>query len=413
MTDNDSLIFFTYHFPVPERAGSFRPWVEAGILSNMGYDVTVITSGVDYITGQSEIQKGSSDVEWKQGMKIVRVKTVSDYRSSKWRRFLNYLIYAIRAFFAACREKKPARIFVGSTSYFITVSVYLYRALKARGVPYIIDERDLFVESAISLGVMKRRMLASLMLAWDRFFRSRAETIFAISDTMKKELVEMKVPPEKIEVVPSIDITLMRDDMEKDYSFPVKFFEERRSFIIAYTGSFGMANDVITILKAAQLVDKENPDIGFVLVGGGDKFDSYMEYIEKFGLHNTRIYPPIGREVVRNFLQHASVCVHALRAQKVWNMALSSKIFDYLLFRKPVLFCGEGEIKDMIENIGAGKCVPPEDPRALADAVKELYEAKDHLGDMGKRGYEFVVKNYPAEKITGAFRRRFQYGASK
>jgi len=407
MNSKKLVLFFTYHFPYPEKPGSFRPWVEANILRDIGYDVTVITSGVDYITGKSEIGRRLFRVEHRDGIKIVKVRSLAHYRNFPLTRIINYLVYSIMAFFAGLFERKPDKIFIGTTSYFITFFSYLYKILKARDVKIIVDERDLFLEASVSLGVLKKGIIYSLLSRWNNLFRKNAESIFTVSEGMGKALVEKGVPSSKIEVIPNIDVELMAKDIERYYSQPVHFFDGKRDFIVIYAGSFGMANDVATILKAAELLDNTHSNIGFVLVGGGERLNFYKDYIKRKKIQNTIIFPALARNKVRNFLYHADVCIHALKKDRFWNMALSSKIFDYLLFKKPVIFCGGGEIKNIIEKADAGLCVEPQNAGALADAILKLYSQRDRLSEMGERGHLFVKNRYPIEGIYNSFKTRF------
>ena len=97
------ILYITYHLPMDEEPGAFRPWVEARLLRDSGYQVTVITSAVQYMT-EKLIGPGSSWCrhEVRDGIRILRVWTISDYRRSFFRRLLNYSIFALLAALAAC-----------------------------------------------------------------------------------------------------------------------------------------------------------------------------------------------------------------------------------------------------------------------------------------------------------------------
>ena len=46
------FLFLTYHLRLPDEPGDFRPWMEARLIEEAEIEVTVITSGVQYMTGQ-------------------------------------------------------------------------------------------------------------------------------------------------------------------------------------------------------------------------------------------------------------------------------------------------------------------------------------------------------------------------
>lgn len=410
MSPQKRALFFTYHFPHPDKTGSFRPWVEATIMKKLGLDVTVITSGVDYITGENDIGQSLFKKELIDGISVIKVRTLSRYRDRRFKRLINYLLYAVMSFFAALAERRPDVVFIGTTSYFVTFTFYIYRLLKARHVKFIVDERDLFVESSITLGAARRGVASKMFMMWSNFFRKRADSVFTVSESMKKALVDRGLDESKIEMVPSVDIELMKNGCARNNVAP-NFFKERKEYLVMYTGSFGMANDVMNILRAAERIKESNKNIGFVLVGGGEKQDFYKNYVMERRIDNTVILPPQTRNRVRMILTEADICVHALKKDKFWNMALSSKIFDYLLCKKPVIFCGGGEIKNIIETSGAGLSVEAENPQALASKIEELCCDKSRLAQMGQKGYDFVNMKYSQESIYNSFRKRLSSAA--
>ena len=96
------ILYITYHLPTDDEPGAFRPWVEARLLRESGYEVTVITSAVHYMTGKF-IGSGSGwcREEMREGIRILRVWTIPDHRGSIVRRILNYSIFAVLAALAA------------------------------------------------------------------------------------------------------------------------------------------------------------------------------------------------------------------------------------------------------------------------------------------------------------------------
>ncbi|MFH1752916.1 MAG: glycosyltransferase family 4 protein [Candidatus Omnitrophota bacterium] len=401
------VIFFTHYFPCPDKPGSSRPWVEANILKELGYKVVVITSGVDYLTGESEMGWRLFKSEKMCGIKVVKVATIPHYRISHFRRTLHYFIYSMMAFFAALFQRKPDRILLASASYFITFWFFLYKIIKARGVKFILDERDMMLESFVAFGILRRRVRFSILRQWDRFVRRRADCVITVSEGMKKHLMGQGVPQSKIEVIPNIDVELMSKDIEKDYREPRNNFYGREGFVVMYTGSFGMANDVSTILKAAEYLDKIHENIGFILLGTGEKLNYYKEYIKAKNLGNTMIMGGLSREKTRSLLYNADVCLHAFRKEKPSNAALSSKIFDYLLFKKPIIYSGEGETRDLIQESGAGVCVEAQNANELAKGIMDLCSSRQELRAMGERGERYVRSRYSKESVYEAFAKRF------
>jgi len=62
---------------------------------------------------------------------------------------------------------------------------------------------------------------------------------------------------------------------------------------------------------------------------------------------------------------------------------------------KPVVYSGSGEGARLIEDTRAGLVVPPEDPKALADAILTLVHNPALADELGRNGRKYVE-----EKLT-------------
>ncbi|MGO9621883.1 MAG: hypothetical protein ACLPT6_10810 [Desulfobaccales bacterium] len=52
------ILFLTCHLPLDHEPGACRPWMEARLLARAGFQVTVVTSGVQYLTGEEANRSG-------------------------------------------------------------------------------------------------------------------------------------------------------------------------------------------------------------------------------------------------------------------------------------------------------------------------------------------------------------------
>jgi glycosyltransferase involved in cell wall biosynthesis len=58
------------------------------------------------------------------------------------------------------------------------------------------------------------------------------------------------------------------------------------------------------------------------------------------------------------------------------------KLYEYLPFRKPILaLAPAGALSAIAEESGLGVVVPPDDARAIEDAICELYEHRERLDE--------------------------------
>ena len=102
-----------------------------------------------------------------------------------------------------------------------------------------------------------------------------------------------------------------------------------------------------------------------------------------------------------DYLSAADVALAPLRKLEVFKSALPSKIFDAWACQRPVLISIDGEARQLVEQAEAGCFVPPEDPRALAEAILALSADRTACDRMGENGRAFTVAGYSRQALAG------------
>lgn len=378
------ILFLTYHFPTPDEPGAGRPWAEATLLRDLGHTVTVLTAGTHYLTGASTKDQGGRfyDVEGSNGMRIVKTYAPPDLRKSMWRRLLNYVVYSFLALLWGLRA--PAEyVFMGTDPMFIVPVGYLLSLL--RGARLVLDERDLYPDTAIALGYMRPGRITDWIEAWQNFVRRQAYHIVAATPGIKQMLIEKGVTSDKITILVN---AFPPDPGEQATSSLLDGLEE--GLTVLYAGGMGLANELLTIIQAAKILQDRRLPITFYFVGEGDRKAEYVAYCQQNEIQNCHFLPVFSRDEMPTLLNKVDICIHSLKADPFWRCALSSKVFDYLFYGKPVVFAGQGDIAELLNASGGGITVPPETPDALATALEKLYEAPELRDQMGRRGYQYV-----------------------
>jgi len=364
------ILFFSDHFKPEPSAPAAHVYERAKLWVKWGHKVTVITNFPNFPDGAvyTGYKNSWRIVEKMEGIRVVRVKTFIVPNKGFFLRILDYISYMISACFFAIFEKKPNVVISTSPHLFVPVAGVIYSML--RRVPHVFEIRDLWPASIISTGAMKDSSIYKLLESLELMLYRKSCKIITLTDSFTKDLISRDIPPDKINTVingANLDLFRPRDkntEIEARYGLKSKF-------VVGYLGTIGLASGLENIVLAAKLL-KEEP-IVFFLVGAGALKDKLIRLTSELELHNIIF---TGRQLKEDMPRFWSVCdvslIH-LRNDKVFSTVIPSKIFESMAMGLPIIYVGPiGEGTAIVDFHRCGLVVQPDNPKALADAVRSF-----------------------------------------
>jgi glycosyltransferase involved in cell wall biosynthesis len=87
------------------------------------------------------------------------------------------------------------------------------------------------------------------------------------------------------------------------------------------------------------------------------------------------------------------------------QLNVPSKNYSIMAGARPVLAAvpKDSEIHRLIQDADCGYWVPPEDPRALAEAILDLKNQPDRLKRYGRNGRHYVAEHYSRQNQTNKY----------
>lgn len=155
-------------------------------------------------------------------------------------------------------------------------------------------------------------------------------------------------------------------------------------FVVAYSGNLGRVHEFTAVLDAAGRL-KARPDIVFLFIGAGARFEEVRQAARSRGLDNLRLLPPEPRDQLAAALGAADAHLVTLKpgfAQLVYP----SKLAGVLAAGRPVLFVGptDGEIARLLAQAQCGVAVGPGDGARLADTITAWQADKTRSVQLGR-----------------------------
>lgn len=180
---------------------------------------------------------------------------------------------------------------------------------------------------------------------------------------------------------------------------------------VGYIGRVTPERGSLTTLEALAILRDDGLDVAFECVGSGES--EHMRALEAIarerGLPGAKFH---GYLDVRAGLQIIAACQVGLAVlSPVPNYVDSfpTKMFEYMALGLPVIVSDFPLYRTVIEEAGCGVYIAPDDPRALAAAIRGLLDDPEAAAAMGARGREAALTRYnwttEAEKLTRFYER--------
>ncbi|MFN8456759.1 MAG: glycosyltransferase family 4 protein [Anaerolineae bacterium] len=396
------------YFPPEAGAVQVRAWTIAHTLAAQGHQVTVLTEIPNHPSGI--VQTGYEGKLWirevREGVEVfhlwVKTSPAKNFRT-RMAFYVSYMVMAIVA--GVLLTGKFDMIFVNSPPLFVAIAAWFISL--ARRTPLVMEVQDLWPESAVVLGELKNPRF----IRWAEWFEEkcyqRASKIIAVTQGIQDRLVERGVPATKIELVPNgSNIDIFKPNPGGGKRLRTELNLENK-FIALYAGIHGLAQGLETLLETAQLLATES-DIQFVFVGEGPKKEDLLALKRQLGLTNVLMLPGQPLEEMSAYLSMADIALVPLRKVDLFLGALPTKMFDAWACQVPTVIAVDGEARAVLETMGAGVFVEPEQPEALATTLRQLKNEPDLLAEMGVKGRQAVLTQYSLPAVARRIELIFQ-----
>jgi glycosyltransferase involved in cell wall biosynthesis len=372
----------------------------------MGHEVEIVTGLPNYPVGEilSGYERCFYRREVRDGVIVHRV-WLYPALGSGIKRILNYTSFTLTSLFGLLRAEKPDYIFVESPP--LTLSVPAYIAGAFWGVPFIFNVSDLWPDAIIDGRFLKNGFLLRCLTALERWSYREAAYVNAVTEGIRQSLLTRKsVPAGKILFLPNGVDTIRFQPRPSDASLKKQLGLEGKR-IILWPGTLGYHSAIESVLQSAKLLEGQ-PEIHFLFLGDGSARAGLERLRDQMGLRNVTFHNPVPLEQVPLYISIGEIGLASLSCLPLWEATRPAKLFPILASGKPVIFAGVGEAARLVRQAGAGLVVPPENPRALADAVMELLGSPEASEELGRNGRRFVESHFQWSQLVGSWVARLE-----
>jgi glycosyltransferase involved in cell wall biosynthesis len=315
---------------------------------------------------------------------VERVGSTAYPRHQMGRRVSNYLSYLTLAVPRALAIRPDVVLAMTDPPVAGIAGAFVARM---SGRPFVYNIRDLYPDMAVGGDIVRPNFLVD---RWERMHRRalrEAARVIVLGDDMRDRILAKGAAPDRVVVV--------RDGSSPTGPLPDRAHpavQEVRCgfpFVVLHAGNLGFYGAWSTLLKAAEILRNENT--GLVFIGDGANRQAMQSSVN--GSPNVRFLPfrPAAE------IPHVMIAgdLHIITVKRgLEGVVVPSKLYSTLAAGRPVLVVApfECDAARIVRACGCGIVADPDDPDAVAAAIRELRDAPARLAEMGGRARETAEK---------------------
>ena len=415
------ILYISQYFPPEFGAGSARAYELAKRWADAGSRVTVLTGFPSYPTGGPPPASGASRAtltrrERVDGITLIRSRAINVGKRRSRDRLLAYSSFALSAALRGIALTRPNIIVASSPP--LTVGMIGWWISRIKRAPFVLDVRDLWPQSITDLGAASPGSLPDRALAaMADFLYQRAARVAVTSPATANALTDRnKLPPNAILTIPNGVETATfapASDADSTDAFAPGDAPDahltRQSlgladkFVISFIGTIGMAQDLATIISAADILARSAPQAHFLFIGDGPAKQRIVDAVADRNLPNITFLPVQPRQRIPELIRASHACLVTLRKTPVNDIIIPVRMLEFMSCASPVLLAAAGEPARILREARAGLIIPQQDPAALANAIARLIAAPTLRHRLGASGRAHILRHFSRPQTADAY----------
>jgi glycosyltransferase involved in cell wall biosynthesis len=395
------ILFLSHYFPPEVNAPASRTLDHCREWCRRGDRVTVVTCAPNHPTGK--VYPGHRNRLWQRcemdGIEVIRLWTYLAPNEGIVRRILNYASFFVAATIATPFLPRPD--VVVSTSPHLFCGLAGYVVSRGRRVPWVLEIRDLWPEAIRAVGAIRNRTVIRLLEAIEAWSYRKADRVVTVTRAFRAHIEGRGAEPGTVAVITNgVNLDLFSEsrrdpELERELGLSDKF-------VVGYFGTLGMAHHLDTLMEAARLL-RDEPNIAFLIVGDGAERTKLERLRDTYGLDKVIMLGQQPKERMPVLWGLCDAALAHMRKDILFTTMIPSKMFEAMAVERPILLGFDGESREIVEEAGCGLGFEPENPEALAAAVRRLAADPELAREMGRRGRDLVRERYDRKKLALTF----------
>ena len=272
-----------------------------------------------------------------------------------------------------------------------------YKANKNFNLPVVADLHENFVH-ALNNYKYANTFPGNILISKERWKNSeiewtkKATHIITVIEEAVERYKSLGIDEEKISVVANY---VNLESFLKTPIDEVIINKFKDKCTLTYVGGFDSHRGIECAIKAIPQIVKIIPNFELILVGSGSNFNDLVQLSNSLNVGkyiSFEGWQP--NEKLSSYIKASNLCLIPHLKTVHTDNTIPHKLFQYMIFEKPVIASNCNPIERIINETGAGLVFESNNENDLAKKVIHLYKNTELQSQMGNKGKEAVQKKY-------------------
>ncbi|MCD4756679.1 MAG: glycosyltransferase family 4 protein [Arcobacteraceae bacterium] len=339
-----------------------------------GYDVDVLTMVPTY--PQSIVFDGFENKLYQKNVwndiNIYRVKAVTGYRESLFKKLLKYFTFMILGSFISLKIGKKYDYIFGFDVGALTGMVPAILVNKFYNKPVTLWIQDVWPDSVYAYGFKKTKILEFFLNGFVKFVY-RNTTNFAISSKGFHDKILPYIDVEKtIQYSPN-----WADEFNRNLE--LFQFSEDKKVHFTFAGNVGKVQNLDNIITSFGSLSWEYLiKVQLNIIGDGSELDNLKSIVKNNNYKNIVFWGKQPRDEMYKYFKASNFLIVSLVDKPIFSLTVPAKVQTYIAASKPILAVINGDAADIIKENNLGFVAKPTDIEEINNIFRKATDVNEN-----------------------------------
>ena len=384
------LIVTEYFYPEEFKINEIAlAWKEKG------YEVDVLTQYPSYPLGKifDGYQNRWYSKETYKGINIYRVKAVTGYRESKFKKLLKYFTFMFFGSLVSLKIGKKYDYVFGFDIAALTGMVPAVMLKKFYNKPVTLWIQDVWPDSVYAYGFKKTKLLESSLNIFVKFVYKHTSHFAISGNGFENRILPYIENNQDIEYLPN-----WADEFNKNLE--AFNFSENQKVQFTFAGNVGKVQNLENIIEAfALLSDKNLQKVQLNIIGDGSHLQCLKEQVEENNLQNVIFWGRQPRDEMYKYFKGSDFLIVSLVNKPIFSLTVPAKTQTYIAAGKPILAIINGDAANIIKDNNLGYYAQPDDINDIKNTLIKCINTDKEEMDQFTKNCEHLTNTTFNKKI--------------